>query len=63
MNEFNKSIEAMAEVSLRCVALAYRPYDLGKVPNEEQRDTWELPDDELILLGIVGIKVCSKKFN
>nr|XP_019708081.2 calcium-transporting ATPase 5, plasma membrane-type [Elaeis guineensis] len=56
MNEFKKSIEAMAAVSLRCVALAYRLYDLGKVPNEEQRDTWELPDDELILLGIVGIK-------
>ncbi|KAG1331943.1 Calcium-transporting ATPase 5, plasma membrane-type [Cocos nucifera] len=57
INEFKKSIEDMAAVSLRCVVLAYRLYDLEKVPNEEQRDTWELPEDELILLGIVGIKV------
>ncbi|XP_029121603.1 calcium-transporting ATPase 5, plasma membrane-type [Elaeis guineensis] len=56
MNEFKKSIKDMAAVSLRCIALAYRLYDLEKVPNEEKRDTWELPEDELILLGIVGIK-------
>ncbi|XP_038978235.1 LOW QUALITY PROTEIN: calcium-transporting ATPase 5, plasma membrane-type-like [Phoenix dactylifera] len=53
---FKKSIEDMAAVSLRCVAFAYKPYDLEKVPNEEQRDSWQLPEDDLFLLGIVGIK-------
>lgn len=63
MNEFKKLIEDMAAASLRCVALAYRLYDLEKVPKEDHRDSWELPEDELILLGIVGIKVCSEKIN
>ncbi|XP_029118614.1 calcium-transporting ATPase 5, plasma membrane-type isoform X2 [Elaeis guineensis] len=53
---FKKSIEDMAAVSLRCVAFAYKTYDLEKVPNEEQRVNWQLPEDDLILLGIVGIK-------
>lgn len=58
MNEFRKSIEDMAAVSLRCVALAYGLCDLEDVPSDEHNDNWELPEDELILLGIVGIKVC-----
>lgn len=57
MDEFKKSIEDMASSSLRCVALAYRLYDLDKVPKEEERVNWVLPEDDLILLGIVGIKV------
>lgn len=56
MNYFKKSIEDMAEASLRCVALAYRLFDLGEVPDVENRDKWNLPENELILLGIVGIK-------
>ena len=54
---FKKSIEDMAEASLRCVAFAYRFCDLGEVPDVENSDNWNLPEDELILLGIVGIKV------
>ncbi|KAG1326882.1 putative Calcium-transporting ATPase 5, plasma membrane-type [Cocos nucifera] len=56
VDAFKKSIEDMAAVSLRCVAFAYKTFDLEKVPNEEQRDNWQLPEDDLILLGIVGIK-------
>ncbi|XP_074280695.1 calcium-transporting ATPase 10, plasma membrane-type-like [Silene latifolia] len=54
---FKKAIEQMAVQSLRCVAIAYRPYDVDKVPSdEERRAQWVMPDDELILLAIVGIK-------
>lgn len=56
MSYFKKSIEDMAEASLRCVAFAYRSYDLGEVPGVENRDNWNLPDNELVLLGVVGIK-------
>lgn len=47
----------MAASSLRCVAIAYRPYDVEKVPTQEELDHWEIPEGELILLAIVGIKV------
>lgn len=48
----------MAACSLRCVAIAYRTYDLDKVPTDvESLDKWVLPEDELVLLAIVGIKV------
>jgi Ca2+-transporting ATPase len=30
---------------------------MDDVPNEDQRDEWQLPEDNLIILGIVGIKV------
>ncbi|XP_008789606.2 calcium-transporting ATPase 5, plasma membrane-type-like [Phoenix dactylifera] len=56
VDAFKKLIEDMAAVSLRCVSFAYRLYDLKNVPSEEQRDNWQLPEDDLILLGIVGIK-------
>uniref|UniRef100_A0A0E0CGI9 Calcium-transporting ATPase n=1 Tax=Oryza meridionalis TaxID=40149 RepID=A0A0E0CGI9_9ORYZ len=55
-NQFKKYIEEMAEESLRCVAFAYRNLDLKYVPNEEERINWELPDNELALIGIVGMK-------
>ncbi|CAL9779926.1 unnamed protein product [Musa acuminata subsp. burmannicoides] len=55
-SEFKKTIEDMAAASLRCIAFAYRLYELERVPNEEQRDSWQLPEDDLILLAIVGIK-------
>ena len=55
--EFKRFIEDMAAASLRCIAFAYRTYEMDGVPNEDQRDEWKLPDDNLIMLGIVGIKV------
>ncbi|KAJ3707985.1 hypothetical protein LUZ61_011690 [Rhynchospora tenuis] len=56
VEKFKKQIEDMAAKSLRCVALAYKPLDLKEVPNEEQRDNWSLPENDLILLAIVGMK-------
>ncbi|XP_058068102.1 calcium-transporting ATPase 5, plasma membrane-type-like isoform X2 [Magnolia sinica] len=54
---FKKAIKDMAELSLRCVAFAYRLYDMKDVPrDEEQREQWMLPEDDLIFLAIVGIK-------
>ena len=47
----------MAAKSLRCVALAYNPIDLKEVTNEEKRVNWSLPEDDLILLAIVGMKL------
>jgi Ca2+-transporting ATPase len=33
---------------------------MDKVPADEQQKTqWELPQDDLVLLAIVGIKVCA----
>ncbi|KAG8082498.1 hypothetical protein GUJ93_ZPchr0014g46804 [Zizania palustris] len=56
VGEFKKFIEDMAVSSLRCVAFAYRAYEMDDVPNEDQRADWILPEDDLIMLGIVGIK-------
>nr|KYP50409.1 Calcium-transporting ATPase 9, plasma membrane-type [Cajanus cajan] len=54
---FKNAIEDMAAQSLRCVAIAYRSYDLDKIPsNEDELDRWSLPEHELVLLAIVGIK-------
>ncbi|WOL04014.1 calcium-transporting ATPase 9, plasma membrane-type-like isoform X3 [Canna indica] len=61
MNEFKKSIEDMAAISLRCVAFAYRICDLDEVPGKDKMDNWQLPDNELILLAIVGIKTIHSK--
>jgi hypothetical protein len=47
----------MAVASLRCVAFAYITHEMDDVPNEDQRAEWKLPEDNLIMLGIVGIKV------
>ncbi|KAG9135652.1 hypothetical protein Leryth_002384 [Lithospermum erythrorhizon] len=52
-----KAIEDMATRSLRCVSFAYRTYKEEKVPTSEQElGQWELPDGDLVLLAIVGIK-------
>ncbi|KAH6837915.1 autoinhibited Ca2+ -ATPase [Perilla frutescens var. hirtella] len=54
---FRKAIEDMASGSLRCVAIAYRMCEMDKVPtSEEELDNWQLPEGDLILLAIVGIK-------
>lgn len=59
MNFFKKAIEDMAADSLRCVAIAYRDYKMEYVPtSEEELAHWSLPEDDLILLAIVGLKVC-----
>lgn len=51
------AIARMAARSLRCVAIAYRTCEADKVPtNEEELARWSLPENELILLAIVGIK-------
>ncbi|KAG8058243.1 hypothetical protein GUJ93_ZPchr0002g25593 [Zizania palustris] len=55
-NQFKKYIEEMAEESLRCVAFAYTNLELEHVPSEEERINWELPDNDLTLIGIVGMK-------
>ncbi|KAG5594187.1 hypothetical protein H5410_035419 [Solanum commersonii] len=56
MSLFKEAIGNMAVSSLRCVAIAYRPYEVEKVPTEEEIDHWEIPEGDLILLAIVGIK-------
>ncbi|XP_034902202.1 calcium-transporting ATPase 10, plasma membrane-type isoform X2 [Populus alba] len=54
---FKKAIEDMACRSLRCVSIAYRTYDMDKVPADEQQLTqWVIPQDDLVLLAIIGIK-------
>ncbi|KAH0449141.1 hypothetical protein IEQ34_022941 [Dendrobium chrysotoxum] len=56
MDAFKKCIEDMTSVSLRCVAFAYSLYDMKNVPGEEAKGNWMLPDNNLVLLGIVGMK-------
>lgn len=59
MTFFKRAIEDMAAGSLRCVAIAYRTYEKDNVPaSEEQLAHWSLPEDDLVLLAIVGLKVC-----
>lgn len=53
-----EAIEYMAAKSLRCVAIAYQTCNVDEVPtDEEQLAQWILPEDGLILLAILGIKV------
>ncbi|XP_031385957.1 calcium-transporting ATPase 9, plasma membrane-type-like [Punica granatum] len=52
-----QAIDDMASRSLRCVAIAYRPLDADTVPSDEESlNKWELPEDNLVFLAIVGIK-------
>ncbi|XP_059665845.1 calcium-transporting ATPase 8, plasma membrane-type-like [Cornus florida] len=54
---FQKAIEDMAARSLRCVAIAYRSYEVEKVPTaDEELTSWKIPEDELVVLAIVGLK-------
>ncbi|KAI3443397.1 hypothetical protein Pfo_000062 [Paulownia fortunei] len=54
---FKNAIEDMAARSLRCVAIAYRKCEMEKVPtSDEGLENWQLPEGDLILLAIVGIK-------
>lgn len=57
---FKDAINKMAERSLRCVAVAYKTCEADTVPtDEEQLAQWTLPEDDLVLLSIVGIKVVN----
>ncbi|XP_022929647.1 calcium-transporting ATPase 10, plasma membrane-type-like [Cucurbita moschata] len=57
MKYFKRAIEDMASRSLRCVAIAYRSFEPENVPDgEEQLSKWALPEDDLALLAIVGLK-------
>ncbi|KAI4377205.1 hypothetical protein MLD38_014873 [Melastoma candidum] len=57
MMYFRKAIEDMAARSLRCVAIAYRNFELRDVPEDEALlSKWTLPEDELILVAVVGLK-------
>ncbi|XP_015070822.1 calcium-transporting ATPase 9, plasma membrane-type isoform X2 [Solanum pennellii] len=52
-----EAIEDMAAKSLRCVAIAYQTCNVNEVPtDEEQLAQWILPEDDLILLAVLGIK-------
>ncbi|XP_065849241.1 calcium-transporting ATPase 8, plasma membrane-type-like [Euphorbia lathyris] len=54
---FKRAIEDMAACSLRCIAIAYRSYEADKVPTGEQDlSQWALPENDLVLLAIVGLK-------
>eukprot|EP00253_Pinus_taeda_P025991 PITA_25991 len=56
VDENKEIIKGMAAEALRCIAFAYRTYDLDSVPDEEQRQSWNIPEENLTLLAIVGIK-------
>ncbi|CAH1432570.1 unnamed protein product [Lactuca virosa] len=59
---FKKAIEDMASGSLRCVAIAYRPCEAETVPTgEDELAQWELPEGDLVLLAIVGLKDPCRK--
>lgn len=50
----------MAADGLTCVAIAYRLYETEKVPtSEEELAHWSLPEDDLVLLAIIGLKVSN----
>ncbi|KAL3632815.1 Calcium-transporting ATPase 9, plasma membrane-type [Castilleja foliolosa] len=51
------AIDNMAARSLRCVAIAYRTCEADEVPtDQDQLAQWDLPDNDLVLVAIVGIK-------
>ncbi|CAH1452258.1 unnamed protein product [Lactuca virosa] len=59
---FKKAIEDMASGSLCCVAIAYRPCEAETVPTgEDELAQWELPEGDLVLLEIVGLKDPCRK--
>ncbi|GLJ31007.1 hypothetical protein SUGI_0619870 [Cryptomeria japonica] len=50
-------ISEMAANSLRCIAFAYQNLNNTLLPNtEEHKATWKIPDKELTIIAIVGIK-------
>jgi Ca2+-transporting ATPase len=57
-DELRRTIEGMAALKLRCIAFAYRVVEKSEIPiGEEAWANWQTPENDLILLGIAGIKV------
>ncbi|GMQ07310.1 hypothetical protein CsSME_00051556 [Camellia sinensis var. sinensis] len=57
VKQFQRDIEDMAARSLRCVSIAYRSYEMENTPSdEEELAHWEIPENDLVLLAIVGLK-------
>ncbi len=57
-DELRRTIEGMAALKLRCIAFAYRLVEKSEIPiGEEAWANWQTPENNLILLGIAGIKV------
>ncbi|QCD80324.1 Ca2+-transporting ATPase [Vigna unguiculata] len=56
MSYFKKAIEDMAADSLRCIAIAFRSFEMENVPTGEELAHWSLPEDDLSLLAIIGLK-------
>lgn len=54
---FRKAIEDMAACCLRCVAIACKTCKMEDIPTIDEQAKWALPEDDLILLAIVGLKV------
>ncbi|XP_061951139.1 calcium-transporting ATPase 8, plasma membrane-type-like isoform X1 [Populus nigra] len=54
---FFKKVNDMEANSLRCIALAYKTYDKDKLPvDERELAQWPLPEDDLVLLALIGLK-------
>ncbi|XP_071709373.1 calcium-transporting ATPase 9, plasma membrane-type-like [Rutidosis leptorrhynchoides] len=54
---FKKVIETMAAGSLRCVAIAYCPFNWEIfLTSDEELEHWLMPEDDLVLLAIIGLK-------
>ncbi|KAM7469858.1 hypothetical protein LguiA_008041 [Lonicera macranthoides] len=54
---FKKVIDDMAVRSLRCIAFAFRSYELGNIPSDEEKlANWDLAEADLVLLAIVSLK-------
>ncbi|XP_028102904.1 calcium-transporting ATPase 10, plasma membrane-type-like isoform X2 [Camellia sinensis] len=56
MTLYKRAIEEMAAGSLRCVAIAYRSCEMDVPTDEEDLANWEIPENDLVLLAIVGLK-------
>ncbi|KAH9619537.1 hypothetical protein KSS87_018651, partial [Heliosperma pusillum] len=51
---YKNAIGQMASQSLRCIAIAYRSCEFNE--DQSELSQWVLPEDELILLAIVGLE-------
>ncbi|EFH42208.1 hypothetical protein ARALYDRAFT_918364 [Arabidopsis lyrata subsp. lyrata] len=54
--DFEETIKNMCMRGLRCAALAYRPYELEKLPTIEELSTLSSLPGNLVLLAIIGIE-------
>ncbi|KAI8015115.1 Calcium-transporting ATPase 8, plasma membrane-type [Camellia lanceoleosa] len=56
MTLYKRAIEEMAAGSLRCVGIAYRSCEMDVPTDEEDLANWEIPENDLVLLAIIGLK-------